>query len=310
MTARPQNAEENTMNTDNRSSITLTVLGCRGSLPVSGPSFARYGGGTSSYLYMTDTEAIFLDAGTGIQNLPDIGDRRVSLLITHSHIDHILGLPAFLGAMGRKELSIYGATNAGRTMREQLDMYMRKPLWPVGIDIFPSRKNFIEVQEDGVPFDIGPVRVTAAPANHPGGSTLFRLECDGTSVVYATDFEHEELPEDRKPERLEDAPKGAGIERYYTHPMEALADFARGADLVLFDGQYTPEEYVRCKSFGHSTYEKGIELMKSAGIRKMALVHHAPINTDDIIDNMAKELPAGLAIEFAKQFDTYDIINI
>ncbi len=296
------------MSTDNKTSITLTVLGCRGSLPVSGPDFARYGGGTSSYLYMTDKEAIFLDAGTGILNLPDVGERRVSLLITHSHIDHILGLPAFFGAMGRRELSIYGATNAGRSMRQQLDLYMRKPLWPVGIDIFPSKKNFIEVKEDGEPFYIGDVRVTAAPANHPGGSTLYKLECSGTSVVYATDFEHEELPEDRKPERMEDAPMGPEIERYYTHPMEALGSFAKDADLVLFDGQYTPEEYVKCKTFGHSTYEKGIELMKIAGIKKMALVHHAPVNTDDIIDGMAKELPTDLSIEFAKQFDSYAII--
>jgi ribonuclease BN (tRNA processing enzyme) len=297
------------MQSDKKTPITLTVLGCRGSMAVSGPTFAKYGGATSSYLYMTDTEAIILDAGTGILNLPDLGDRRVSLLITHSHIDHILGLPCFIPTLGAKEISIYGATNAGLTIRQQLDTYLRKPLWPVGLDIFPAKKNFVEVKEDGVPFDIGPVKVSAVPANHPGGSTIFKLECEGTSVVYATDFEHEELPEDRKPERTEDADKGEAIQRYYTQPMEALSSFAKGADLCIFDGQFTPQEYVKCKTFGHSTYEKGIELMDMAGIKKMLLVHHAPGHTDEFIDSMIKELPAGKAIEFAKESDVYDIIK-
>jgi phosphoribosyl 1,2-cyclic phosphodiesterase len=280
---------------------TLTVLGCRGSLPVSGQNFVRYGGGTSSYLYMTDTEAIVLDAGTGILNLPDVGDRRLSLLITHSHIDHILGLPSFLGFVGKRDLSIYGATNCHMTIRQKLDTYMRKPLWPVGIDIFPAKMEFVEVKEDGVPFYIGPVKVTAVPANHPGGSTLFKLEYEGSSVVYATDFEHEELPLDRWPEMEEDAPMGEEILRYYKDPMNSLISFAKDADLVLYDGQYTPEEYEKCRTFGHSTYEKGLELMDRSGAGEVLLVHHAPNHTDEFIDNMAKELPEGRNIRFAKE---------
>ncbi len=293
------------MQSDKNVKASVSVLGCRGSLPVSGRAFQKYGGATSSYLYMTDTEAIILDAGTGSLNIPDRGERNVTLLITHSHIDHILGLPVFLGAMGKREIAVYGATNAGMSIRQKLDTYMRKPLWPVGIDVFPAKITFNEVAEDGSSFDIGPVKVTAVPANHPGGSTLFRLSFEGTTFVYATDFEHEELPEDRKPEREEDAPWGEEIERYYTQPMEALISFAEGADLCLFDGQYTPEEYLKCKTFGHSTYEKGIELKEKAGIGKVVLVHHAPGHTDEFLDEMAKELPEDGSVVLAKEAETY-----
>ncbi len=111
-------SKENSINSGN---ISLHVLGCRGSMPISGPDFAKYGGATSSYLYMTEEEAIILDAGTGILNLPDVGSRRLSVLISHSHIDHILGLPMFIGSLGAKELSIYGATHEQLTIRQQLD---------------------------------------------------------------------------------------------------------------------------------------------------------------------------------------------
>ncbi len=296
------------MQSDKKAKVTLTVLGCRGSLPVSGKAFQKYGGATSSYLYMTDTQAIILDAGTGILNLPDLGDRSVTLLITHSHIDHILGLPVFLGAMGTKEISIYGATNCGMSIRQKLDTYMRKPLWPVGIDVFPAKITFREVTEDGSSFDIGDVRVTAVPANHPGGSTLFKLSCEGTDFVYATDFEHEELPDDRKPEMDEDAPLGKDILRYYTEPMDCLISFAKGADLCLFDGQYTPGEYEKCRSFGHSTYEKAIELGQKAGVGKVVIVHHAPNHTDEFLDGIEEQLPSDGTVVMAKESDVFDIV--
>ncbi|RKM57915.1 MBL fold metallo-hydrolase [Butyrivibrio sp. CB08] len=258
--------------------ISLHVLGCRGSMPVSGPEYVEFGGATSSYLYMTETEAIILDAGTGIMNMPDIGDRNVTIIITHAHIDHVLGLPMYVATLGAKELTIAGASHEGRTIRQQLDTYIKRPLWPVSLDIFPAKINYIDVKEDASAFQIGPVTITAIPANHPGGSTIYKLECDGTTLVYATDFEHEELPDDRKDSGL--------IPPYSTEPLKTLIDFSQGADLVLYDAQYTPEEYPGCKTFGHSTCEKANELRTTAGVKEMILVHHAPNHSDAFLNGM------------------------
>lgn len=290
-------------NSTNAGSITLHVLGCRGSMPISGSDFAKYGGATSSYLYMTDSEAIILDSGTGILNIPDLGSRRVSILISHSHIDHILGLPMFLGPFGAKELSIYGATHDSLTIRQQLDTYLKRPLWPVGFDAFSANINFVDVKENGEPFQIGDVTVTAVPSNHPGGSTIYKLEFQGTSVVYASDFEHEELPDDRKDKGLIEAEKAIRKKvgessaesddaqyTFATNPLRALTHFSKDADLLLYDAQYTPEEYQKCKTFGHSTAEKANELRLAAGIKQTLLVHHAPGHTDRFLDEMEKEI--------------------
>ncbi len=275
--------------TTNSGNITLRVLGCRGSMPISGPAFARYGGATSSYLYMTDKEAIILDAGTGILNIPDLGSRHLSILISHAHIDHILGLPMFLGPIGAKELSIYGATHECLTIRQQLDTYLKRPLWPVGLDAFPCTITFKDVKENAEPFQIGDVTVTAVPSNHPGGSTIFKLEHQGTSVVYASDFEHEELPEGRRDEGLTEAEKSLHSP-FSTDPLKALTDFSRNADLVLYDAQYTSQEYLKCKTFGHSTSEMANELRTAANIKQILLVHHAPGHTDTFLDEMEKEI--------------------
>ena len=272
-------------------------------MSVSGPSYAKYGGATSSYLYMTDEEAIILDAGTGILNLPDLGGRRISILISHSHIDHILGLPVFLGSARGKEITIYGADHENLTIRQQLDAYLTRPLWPVGLDAFPCKITVEKVKENAEPFQIGDVTITAVPSNHPGGSTIYKLECRGVSVVYASDFEHEELPDERKDKGLIEAeenfcgkagdslaPNGEALYTFATNPLQALSAFSKNADLVLYDAQYTAEEYQNCKAFGHSTAEKAYELRCAADIKQVLLVHHAPFHTDMFLDEMGEEI--------------------
>jgi ribonuclease BN (tRNA processing enzyme) len=289
------------------SNITLQVLGCRGSIPVSGAVHDDYGCATSCYLYMTDTQAVILDAGNGILNMPDLGDRKLSILITHSHIDHIIGLPPFLASLGEKEISIYGAVHEGLNIRGQLDTLFQKPLWPIGLDYFRCRITFHEVDEYGSTFmigeedDAGSVTVTAIPSNHPGGSTIYKLESGGKRMIYATDFEHEELPEDRKDDFLkkaavekENVPGPESLEWIVgsmgTRPFDALTSFSRKADLVLYDAQYTPEEYPGCKTFGHSTCEKAIELMRAAEVGRILLVHHVPNHTDEFLDSIEEAL--------------------
>ena len=315
-------------------SVFLTVLGTRGSMPVSGAEFAGYGCATSCYLFEAGDEAIILDAGNGILNLPDPGDRNVSLIITHSHLDHILGLPSFLGTMGGKELTIYGAVHEGKTISQQLDELLKRPLWPIGIDVYGVKIRFVDLEEgafagdagadagsfkigadagssrigavaggfrigadagsskhgaDADSFKIGDVTVSAMPSNHPGESTVIGLEYDGRKIVYATDFEH--------------TAKGQDGDLML---IESLSLFSKDADLILYDGQYAPEEYGAHSGFGHSTYEVGIRVKEKAGARAMRIIHHAPGHRDEFLGELDRRIAElDKAVALAREGDRY-----
>ena len=269
---------------DDKKSFSLTVLGSRGSMAVTGKDKIKYGCGTSSYLVEAGDEIIILDAGSGIMSLEDLHKKKMSLLISHAHIDHIMGLPMFLTdfmVYGGKELWIYGQTRAGMPIKQQLELYMREPLWPIGFDKFPINQEFRGVSAS---FPIGKVRVTTMESNHPGGSTIYGLEFDGKKIVYATDFEHGSRNAEYKEEDSSDIPA-----------FKRLAEFSKGADLILYDAQYTPSEYEKCRGFGHSTYVKALELYELSEARNMLLVHHAPIHTDDFMDQLGIELEKAIA---------------
>ncbi len=280
--------------------MTLTVLGTRGSMAVSAPGMAKYGGNTTCYLIETPEEAIIIDAGTGIMNLPDIQGKRISLLITHAHIDHIMGLPMFLGKQAGKEITIYGETRDGLTIKEQLERYISNPLWPVTMDEYPVKLTFKDVaadnnavnNDDYSPFNIGDITVSTMPSNHPGGSTIYRLDYNGKSVVIATDFEHEEVT-------ASDCSQSTAA----GNPLARLAAFSASASLILYDAQYTPEEYEKCRGYGHSTYVQALELAEMiapgkrapAGERHTAaaqilLIHHAPNHDDAFLDALQAEI--------------------
>ena len=121
----------------------------------------------------------------------------------------------------------------------------------------------------------GEVRVESIPGNHPGGCLVFRLSYRGKSLVYATDFEHEESAFDR------------------------LAAFAQGTDLLLYDAQYTESEYLRCRGFGHSTAEKALAMRERCGAKRLLLIHHAPFATDERLLEREKSLPEG--VSYARQ---------
>lgn len=295
--------------------MTLTVLGTRGSMAVSAPNMAKYGGNTTCYLIETPEEAIIIDAGTGIMNLPDIQGKRISLLITHAHIDHIMGLPMFLGKQAGKEITIYGETRDDLTIKEQLERYISNPLWPVTMDDYPVNLTFKDITTDNnaanntdntdnvnsainnSSFNIGDVTVSTMPSNHPGGSTIYRLDYNEEAVVIATDFEHEEVT-------ASDCSQSTAAGNQLTR----LAAFSASASLILYDAQYTPEEYEKCRGYGHSTYEQAIELAEMiasgkrtpAGERHTApaqilLIHHAPNHDDAFLDALQAEINRTIA---------------
>ncbi len=246
----------------------VTILGARGSLPVSGPEYDAYGGATTCVLVRLDGKTALLDAGTGLMSLPEAAMAlpALPLLLSHAHADHLLalGLCPYVMRPGRR-LDVYvkergeldGAAQAGRLFSP--------PLWPVGLDALPAEIRFHPL-ESGT--EIGGIRVDAIEGDHPGGVSLLRLSAGGKSVAFLTDcaVTEENLP--------------------------AYARFARGCDLLLVDGQYSPQEWQTRKDFGHSAWTMAARLAKESGAAAARVIHHDPGRTDAMLDAAAAEVAA------------------
>ena len=235
----------------------VKLLGVRGTLPVHGPEFARFGGATSCVLVRAGGETILFDAGTGLSGRAwrdFFPEKHGTLLITHAHVDHLMGLPVFpLLFDPTARCDIYLKTREGHTAREQIEALMAPPLWPIRTATLGDHVRFHDVAET---FSIGAVRVDTLESRHPGGSTIYKLSLDGVSLVYATDYEPES-----------DAPAD-------------FRAFAEGCSLLLLDAQYTPEEYARTRGFGHSTIPRSAVIARSCGAERTIFIHHDPGRTD------------------------------
>lgn len=242
----------------------VTILGARGSIPTEGPEMLEFGGGTSCVLVESDDQAVFLDAGTGIINAPNVGDKEISILMTHPHLDHVLGLPFFpyIFEKGRK-IGFYAGKNGILNTYEQLGTVFSNPLWPCRIEDYPSDITFHDAE---FPLQIGGFTVTGIPSVHPGGGTVYRLEENGKSVIYATDYEYEE------------------------DKVGELIEFAKDCDLLFFDAQYTDDEFERRRGYGHSTVAQGLDVMKKSGTKKIRFVHHDPRHGDDFLRKMEADV--------------------
>jgi phosphoribosyl 1,2-cyclic phosphodiesterase len=241
----------------------IEFWGVRGSIASPGPDTAVIGGNTSCVAVRCGATHIILDAGTGLRGL---GDSRLSelrgapleatLLLSHFHWDHIQGLPFFVPAyLPSTRLTIAGATNGVMSLEETLMHQMKAPVFPVRLDELRAELTLRDVRP-GVPFAVGDATVKAAKLNHPGGVHAYRIEHGGRSVVYATDTEHYECSD------------------------PALVTLAEGADVLIYDSQYTPEEYPTKVGWGHSTYAAGAELARRAGVGELVLFHHDPRRKD------------------------------
>lgn len=237
----------------------IHYLGTRGSASVAAPQFARYGGATACLLLRMGGQHILLDGGSGLCDLPadwvPTGGK-LPLLLSHPHVDHLCGIPCCPVLLtGQTTLQLYATPRDGLDARAQLTQLMSPPLWPVGPEVFSPPPSFHSITGD---FSIGPVRVRVFDVEHPGGCTVFRLEHEGTSLVYATDVELS-IP-------------------------SALKDFAADCTLLLCDGQYTDEELPTMSGFGHSSWQQAVTLAKACNAERLGILHHAPWRTDTQLD--------------------------
>jgi phosphoribosyl 1,2-cyclic phosphodiesterase len=267
--------------------------GVRGSIASAGPSTAFVGGNTSCVEVRCGDRLIILDAGTGLRALGESlarGGEAVdaTLLLSHVHWDHIQGFPFFAPAYSpASRIAIHAGCGdgTGRGVREALAAQMRAPHFPVGLDALRAQLTFAPVR-GGDRLAIGEATVRAAQARHPGGCLAYRIEHEGRSLVYATDTEH---------------PEGGALD-------EELAALADGADVLVYDAQYTPAEYEGAgpgpcrRGWGHSTADEGVRLARAAGVGRLILFHHDPAHDDAEVARIESEARAAWpSVEAARE---------
>ncbi|MFO1072309.1 MAG: MBL fold metallo-hydrolase [Geminicoccaceae bacterium] len=257
--------------------FSVRFWGVRGTIPCPGPATLRYGGNTACVEMLCGGRRLIFDAGSGLRLLGGKmvrnGERIDShLFFTHTHMDHVIGLPFFrpaYSASNRLQFWSGHLASQGRGIEQVLSQLMQPPFFPVPLDIMHACIAF----NDFAPGDLiepgeGIVIRTAA-LNHPGGAVGYRVEYGGRAACYVTDTEH--VP-------------GA--------PDKAVLDLIAGADLVIYDATYTDEEFERFRGWGHSTWQEGVRLCAAAGAARLVAFHHDPDHDDAALDGIDAELRA------------------
>ena len=253
--------------------LSVRFFGVRGSIPTPGP-LTTAGGNTACIEVTAGDTRIILDAGSGLRALGDermrSGQRQSTILLSHLHWDHVCGLPFFTPMyVPGCRVDIASGPNGVMSTHEAIRSLFRAPFFPVD---FADIANQVAVRElpGNDRFTIGEISVTLARLNHPDPVYGFRLEHDGHAIVYATDTEH------------------------FACVDPTLKKLAAGADILIYDAQYTPEEYPTKVGWGHSTWQAGAELARAAGVPQLVLFHHDPSRTDAQLDALEAAAQANL----------------
>lgn len=239
--------------------LTVRFLGVRGSIATPGPDKTA-GGNTACVEVTAGDTRIILDAGTGLRTLGDErmakGPRHSTILLSHLHWDHVAGLPFFtpIYVPGHR-VEIASGPNGVMPHEEAIRSLFRAPFFPVDYAQLADQVSTRELRANEK-FTIGDITITMAKLNHPDPVYGFRLEHGGQSIVYATDTEH------------------------FACVDPTLKKLAAGADILIYDSQYTPEEYPSKVGWGHSTWLAGAELARAAGVPQLVMFHHDPNRTD------------------------------
>jgi len=272
--------------------LRVRFWGTRGSIATPGPATNHFGGNTSCVeLRTADGEVLIFDCGTGARPLGaelvagGAQPGRVSILIGHTHWDHIQGFPFFAPIFTPgSRIDVYAPQGGQRSLHQVLAGQMEFTYFPVELDQLPATINYHELGEGT--YDIGGVRVTTQFLNHPAPTLGYRVESAHATFVYLTD--HEPYAEtlwrsDAEPGHISSM-LHAGDRRH--------AEFMAHADLVIHDAQYTPEEYQAKKNWGHSHFTYVVEVAAAAGARRLALTHHDPAHDDAQVAELERQARA------------------
>jgi len=248
----------------------LHLLGTRGTLPVSGQNFVKYGGNTTCLMTpVNDDSCIIFDGGTGLTSLNSYRNfKEFHIFLSHLHWDHIVGMPIFQAFYNpTKSIHIYLENKVEMESTDILDVLFKPPFFPV-----PKSKLRADIRinliDSGEQFEFGSTQVHVADGHHPDGVLMYKIVFPDRSVLFTSDYEHGSVKDD------------------------FLVEFARDCDYMIFDTTYTPEEYsgegggIPRVGWGHSTFRNGIEFCKKADVKNLVLFHHNPDYTDIMLDEM------------------------
>ena len=270
--------------------MTIRFWGVRGSIPTPGSATSIIGGNTSCVEVRVGDQVIILDAGSGIRTLgqslmKEFRDRplNITMLITHTHWDHIQGFPFFIPAYSPKvSVRILGYEGAVHGLRGALFEQMQSAFFPIALHQMASRITFEEL--DDMQFQLGSIKVRAIYANHPGICLGYRLSTPAGDMVYLPDHEAYERHE---LERQKVAKETSLISVEYARRQdENIIAFLRGADVVIADSQYDESEYPSRLGWGHTCADDTVQTAIRAGVKRLFLFHHDPDHQDEKIESM------------------------
>jgi ribonuclease BN (tRNA processing enzyme) len=249
----------------------ITCWGSRGSIPVSGKEYLKYGGDTTSLEIRTKSgDIIAVDAGTGIRRfgnkLAEEDALGIHFIFTHAHWDHLMGFPFFKPLYSKRaKFQMHGCPFHSQFVESILSTVMAPPNFPVKYADVKAHMMY----EKACPqeFDIGSVKVTPIPISHPNGGSGYKFVEDDKTFIFLTDNE-------------------LGYIHSGGRPFEDYVDFCTGADLLIHDSEYTPDEYQTFIEWGHSVYTDVLKLAQAASVKKLGLFHLNQERTDGQMDDM------------------------
>lgn len=252
--------------------LRMTFWGVRGSTPTPVKENLGVGGNTTCLHVQRDAgEELIIDAGTGVRGLGDLLLKRhpraaatVNLFLTHFHWDHLQGFPFFAPLFeDRFTIRIHARCPREET-HAALATLMRSPFFTVDFETLPATIELVELTGD--PVRIGAVSVSAFELNHPQGAHGYRIEAGGAVIVHASDFEHGD-------ERLD----------------AELRAVSHDADVLIFDAQYTPDEYDMRRGWGHSSWLEAARVARDAEVGRLFLFHHDPAHDDGFLEHVVSQ---------------------
>ncbi len=272
--------------------------GARGTMASMAPNTPRYGGNTACVEVNCGSETLILDAGSGLRLLGDeimkrvkrsdaAGEKRkrLNLLFTHCHYDHISGLPFFAPFFDPKaRIDIWSGHLEGPDKTERMVLnYMRPPFFPVGPEVFSAKLRYRDFEPRDVLRPCPGVKVSTMSLDHHDNCVGFRIDFAGRSVCYITDTTH-------NPEAID----------------ERIVEFVRGTDLMIYDGTYSDAEFPQFWNFGHSTWEEGMRISQAADVKRYCIFHHRPSRSDAALDRIAAQCKA----KFRRSYVAYEGLQL